>query len=276
MTTIIQLSDTHITAPGRLAYGRVDTHAALARAVAHLKALPARLGPIDAVVVSGDLTDLGLDAEYEAFRALTADLEAPLFVLPGNHDDRAALRRAFADAAYLPAGDGPLDYAVRIGALKVIALDTTVPGQSYGALDGAQLAWLDATLAADPGAPCLVFCHHPPFDTGVAHMDRQRLRDAGAFLEVLRAHPQLRLAAFGHVHRAVSATMGGVPCQIAPAPAHAVRLDLTQEAAPSFDLEPGAVLAHVWRGGALTSHVSYIGAFPGPFPFFGPDQVLLT
>lgn len=276
MTTIIQLSDTHVTAPGRLAYGRVDTHAALRRAVAHINSVQGRIGRIDAVVVTGDLTDLGSDEEYRAFRALTGPLEPPMYVLPGNHDRRDALRRAFADAPYLPDGDGALDYAAAIGALRVIALDTTVPGAPHGWLEEAQLAWLDRRLAEASGAPTVVFAHHPPFDTGVVHMDRQRLLNAEALLSRLRAHGDVRLAAFGHVHRAISAVVDGVPCMIAASPAHAVRLDLRPEAPPHFDFEPGAVCAHVWRDGALISQHSYIDAYDGPYPFFGADDELLT
>lgn len=280
MTTIVQLSDTHITADGRLAYGKVDTCAALARAVAHVTALQDRIGRIDAVVVSGDLVDLGTDAEYRRFRALTEGLEPRLLVLPGNHDERAAMRRAFADLGDLPPGDGPLDHAVMIGALHVMLLDSTVPGQPHGALNAGQLAWLDQQLNARPATPTLVFLHHPPFETGIAHMDVQRLLNAPDLVEVLARHAQLRLVSCGHVHRAISTTVAGVPCMIAPAPAHAVTLDTRPEAEPTFTLEPGAVTVHRWRGagldGALTSSISYLGRFDGPHPFFADEGSLIV
>lgn len=269
MTTIVQITDTHATAGGRLAYGRIDVVAALRRAAAHIRALPERLGPIDAVIATGDLADSGRDDEYLVFREAMADLPAPLYVLPGNHDDRAALRRAFPEAAYLPAGDGPLDYAVEIGALLAVALDTTIPGETHGALTPAQLDWLEDALANRATQPTVVFLHHPPFQTGVALMDPLGLRNGAALLARLRAHPQVRLVASGHVHRMVSTVVDGVPCMIAPSPAHAVCLDTRPDAPPSVDAEPGAVVAHLWRAGALTSHVSYIDAFGGPYRIFG-------
>ncbi|MEO1460581.1 MAG: metallophosphoesterase, partial [Pseudomonadota bacterium] len=100
MTLIVQLTDTHVTAPGRLAYRKVDTHAALARAVAHINALPARVGPIDAVVLTGDLTDLAEPVEYDAFREIMAPLEPPLFAIPGNHDARAPMRKGLGAPGY--------------------------------------------------------------------------------------------------------------------------------------------------------------------------------
>ncbi len=273
-TTIVQLSDTHITEGGRLAYGKVDTHAALARAVAHVERLPETLGPIAAVVVSGDLTDLGTEAEYAAFRQIVAPLRVPLLVLPGNHDARGPMRAAFADRG-LPAGEGPIDYAGEAGDVRIVALDSTVPGAAHGALAADQIAWLDATLAAAPDRPTLLFVHHPPFDTGIGHMDRQRLRDEGPFLETLARHPQVLLVGCGHVHRTISTSLAGVPCRIAPSPAHAVSL-VYGEGRPTFDLEPGGVTIHRWQPaegapfGRLQSQLSFVGPFEGPHPFF-PD-----
>ncbi|MEM8622081.1 MAG: phosphodiesterase [Pseudomonadota bacterium] len=271
MTTIIQLSDTHVTEPGRLAYGRVDTRQALIRAVAHLNALPDRLGPIDGVVLTGDLTDHATPGEYTAFRALIAPLRIPLFVIPGNHDARGPMREAFADAPYLPA-EGPLHWHQRIGEVDVIGLDTTVPGAPHGTLGQTGLGWLEHALSETADRPCLVFTHHPPFDTGIAHMDRMRLRDGDAFLALVARHPQVLLVGSGHVHRMI-ASVESVPCVIAPAPAHAVCLDHGSGAEPAFAFEPGAVLAHVWqpsptrRFGRVMSQLSYIEAHDGPHSF---------
>jgi 3',5'-cyclic AMP phosphodiesterase CpdA len=272
VTTIIQLSDTHITEGGRRAYGRIDTGAALARAVAHINALPERIGPIEAVVLTGDLADLATPGEYAAFRALADLLAPPLYLVPGNHDGREAIRAAFPDADYLPA-EGPMHWSRALGGLLVVGLDTTVPGEAHGMLDEAALDWLDGALAGAADRPALVFTHHPPFDTGIGHMDRQRLRNVEALMARLARHPNVALVASGHVHRMIVAA-GPVPCVIAPAPAHAVCLDHGADAEPAFALEPGAVLVHAWRPvpgrpfGLLQSQVSFIEAFDGPWPFF--------
>ncbi|MEM6680498.1 MAG: metallophosphoesterase, partial [Pseudomonadota bacterium] len=92
MTTIVQLTDTHITPGGAPLFGQIDTAAAMARAVAHINALPETIGPIDAVVLTGDLVNDGMAAEYEAFRTIAQGLTPPLLAIPGNHDDRAAFR----------------------------------------------------------------------------------------------------------------------------------------------------------------------------------------
>ncbi|MEL6574299.1 MAG: phosphodiesterase [Pseudomonadota bacterium] len=270
MTLIVQLTDTHVTAPGRLAYRKVDTHAALARAVAHINALPARVGPIDAVVLTGDLTDLAEPVEYDAFREIMAPLEPPLFAIPGNHDARAPMREGLGAPDYLPPA-GPLNWSRRIGALLAIGLDTTVPGKPHGHLEDTTLDWLDAVLSDDADTPAIVFTHHPPFDTGIRHMDRQRLLNGEVLLERLARHASVRLVASGHVHRMIATPGNGAtpPCLIAPAPAHAVSLDHREGAEATFDFEPGAVLLHCWdaAGSRLQSQLSYIDAFDGPHPF---------
>jgi 3',5'-cyclic AMP phosphodiesterase CpdA len=280
MTRVVQLSDTHIKPGGRLAYRKVDTAAALARAVAHINALAETVGEIDAVVMSGDLTDTGTAAEYAMFRDLTADLAAPLLVLPGNHDLGAAMRVAFPDQPYAQA-HGPLDFACDVGALRIVALDSTVPGAPHGALGSDQIAWLDGELAASRGRPTLVFLHHPPFDTGIRHMDVQRLLDAGPFLDCATGREHVLLVGCGHVHRSISTMHRGTPIHIAPSPAHAVALDHRPDGPSAFRVEPGAVLLHAWSplagvaAGRLVTSVSYIGDHDGPHPFFDASGALV-
>lgn len=264
-TTIIQLSDVHLLAGGAKAYGQADTEAGLERAVAHILDLHARLGGVDALVVSGDVADDGAPDAYARFRRAVAAVPAPLFVIPGNHDARPALRAGFG----LP-GDAaaPVDFTADVGALSLIGLDTSVPGAAHGAVTGDQCAWLDETLAAAPDRPAILFLHHPPFTTGLDFMDAIGLLEPAALEAVVARHPRVRLVTCGHVHRPMTTLWAGRPAMIAPAPTHAARLDLRDGAVASFDLEPGAVLVHRWREGALVSQLSHTDSVPGPYPFY--------
>jgi 3',5'-cyclic AMP phosphodiesterase CpdA len=272
---IAQISDLHIKAPGRLAYGRVDTARALARCVAVLNEFKPRP---DLVVISGDLADTPTAEEYEHLKRLLAPLELPFVAIPGNHDSRELMRAAFPLASYaLPSG--PLDQRVEVAGLDLLLLDSSVPGKPHGELDAVTLQWLDATLASSPERPALVFLHHPPFKTGIWHMDRQNLLNAAELAPIIRRHPRLQLIAAGHVHRATLTMFCGVPATICPAPNHAVDLDLAQLREPSFKVEPPAFHLHAWFpgdgfGSVVTHHVP-IGDFDGPHPFFGPDGKLL-
>lgn len=272
---IAQISDLHIKAPRALAYGRVDTAAALAQCVAHLNRFAPRP---DLVVASGDLVDTALPEEYAHLKDLLAPLDIPLALVPGNHDGRAPMRASFPDQPYAR-DTGAMNLALRVGALDLLLLDSSVPDASHGELDADTLAWLDATLAGSAERPALLFLHHPPFAAGIAHMDRQNLRNAGEFAAVLRRHPRARLVAAGHVHRATSTVFAGVMATICPAPNHAVDLDLADMRVPSFAVEAPAFHLHAWFPGPgygeLVTHLVPIGEFDGPHPFFGPDGRLL-
>src|SRR5260221_7375499 len=114
---IAQLTDMHIKPPGRRAYGIVDTEAFLRAAVAHLVAQ--RPAP-DVVLLTGDLVDAGLAEEYALLRDILAPISCPIYLIPGNHDDRAALCAAFPDHAYLPRDGGFIQYVVDAHPVRLI------------------------------------------------------------------------------------------------------------------------------------------------------------
>jgi Icc protein len=272
---IAQVSDLHIKAPGVLAYGRVDTASALERCVAALNEFTPKP---DLVVISGDLADTPTAEEYEYLKRLLAQLKLPFVGIPGNHDSRELMRAAFSQAAYaFPTG--ALNQSVDIGGLDLVLLDSSVPGRPHGELDAPTLQWLDATLASSPHLPALLFLHHPPFNTGIWHMDRQYLLNAGELAALVKRHPRTQLIAAGHVHRAILTMFAGIPSTICPAPNHAVDLDLAELREPSFRIEPPAFHLHIWFPGegfgSVVTHQVPIGNFDGPHPFFGPDGKLL-
>jgi 3',5'-cyclic-AMP phosphodiesterase len=272
---IAQISDLHIKPPGSLAYGRVDTAAALARCVAALNAFRPRP---DFVVISGDLADTPVAEGYQHLQRLLAPLQLPFAGIPGNHDSRELMRAALPSAAYA-SPSGPLNQHIEIGGLDLLLLDSSVHGKPHGQLDAPTLQWLDAALASSPDRPALVFLHHPPFLTGIGHMDRQNLRNAADLAAIVKRHKRVQRIATGHVHRATLATFAGVATTICPAPNHAVDLDLAEQREPSFRVEPPAFHLHVWWPGEgfgdVVTHQVPIGEFDGPHPFFGKDGKLL-
>jgi Icc protein len=168
---------------------------------------------------------------------------------------------------------------MNVGGLDLVLLDSSIENKPHGELENTTLQWLDATLATSTEAPALIFLHHPPFLTGIGHMDVQNLFNADALASMVKRHPRVRLVAAGHVHRATLTSFAGVPATICPAPNHAVALDLGARLAPSFIVEPPAFHLHVWFPGEgfghVVTHSVPIGQFDGPRPFFGPDGKLL-
>jgi 3',5'-cyclic AMP phosphodiesterase CpdA len=261
---IAQISDPHIKLPGKLAYRRVDTAAMLAACVAAI----GRLDPApDLVVITGDLVDLGRPEEYAHLKSILAPLAPPVVVVPGNHDEREAMRQAFGGDGYLPA-TGFLHFAIDDHPLRIVGLDTLLPGQGGGELCAERLAWLDATLGARPQAPTLILMHHPPFVTGIGHMDRIGLAGSADFAALMARHPQIELVLCGHLHRTIRACVGGRPVLTCPSPAHQVALDLAPDAPSCFRMEPPGFMLHRWHDATLVSHAACIGDYPGPYPFF--------
>ena len=258
---IAQLSDPHIGVPGTLLYGRVDTADFLARAVAEINRLEPRP---DIVVLTGDLVDQGSAEEYDHLRHLLAPLAMPVFVIPGNHDARGPLRAAFGGDRYLPA-DGFLQYAIEDYPVRLVALDTLIPGKGGGELCGERLAWLDRTLAASPRRPTVAVMHHPPFATGIAYMDNYGLDNAAGLAEVVARHPQVERILCGHVHRAIDRRFAGTVAGTAPGTAHQVRLNLIPGAPIGFVAEPPGYQLHLQAvDGGIVTHTAVFGEWAAP------------
>jgi len=249
---LAQISDTHVTPAGRGTGYSGDTGPALARCVnAIMTGAPAP----DAVIATGDLANAGSADEYERLRELLAPLAIPVYLMPGNHDRRSTLRRAFPDHAYLPA-TGSLHYVVDRYDVRLVMLDTVIEGEDGGTLDAAQLSWLDAALAAPPRKPTLIFMHHPPVCTGIHRMDSIRLEPGSAARlgEIVARSDRVERIACGHVHRTTHARWQGTVVSICPSTAFQAQADLRAEGEFSATQEPPAYQTHYWNGAQLVTH----------------------
>ena len=219
------------------------------------------------VLLTGDLVEKGTAPEYAKLRALLSALAIPSLVIPGNHDDHAAFRTAFGDHDYLP-DTGPMHYVADRGAVRIVALDVTVPGLHHGLIDEAGARWLDETLAAAPGRPSLIMMHQPPFEAGVPFIDLYACREGARLAEVVSRHAQVERIVCGHVHRFMMLRFGGTVLCTAPSTTTAIALRLKADAKPASHLEPPAYLLHHWRPDTgLVTHFMPVGDFPGPYPF---------
>lgn len=271
-TLLLQLSDLHIREPGKLAYGRIETAPYLKRAIDSILRLPQRP---DAVVITGDLTDFGRAAEYDHLRELLSPLPMPVYLMPGNHDDRDQLRSSFSDHSYL-GYSGFVQFSVAINDLQLIALDTCITGASAGSLGKERLAWLAAQLQTHAQQPVIIAMHHPPFQTLIGHMDTIGLLEGSQELEALvTQYPNVERIICGHLHRAIQVRFGGTIAATVPSPAHQVRLDLAPDAESLWLLEPPGFGIHALpAGGRLVSHTVASGTYDGPFPFHDDGQLI--
>ena len=268
MTRVLQLSDPHIVPDGQLAYGVVDTAAALADAVNTINRDLHLYGPVELAIVTGDLTDFGSPEEYARFRSIMDRLAIPYRVIPGNHDLRENLRQAFSGEGWMPDA-GPVVWSLDLQDFGVVALDTLVEGHHHGTLDDHALHFLAESLEAFDGKPVLVATHHPPFATGIIPMDVNNLRNGDALRDILDQYAGETRLICGHVHRSVTTLCGSSVAMIAPGVSHSVTLDQREENPHTLSLEPGGFMLHEWRDG-LTSH-TVAARFPADrFPFFSP------
>ncbi|HUL02126.1 MAG TPA: phosphodiesterase [Gemmatimonadales bacterium] len=269
---VAQISDLHIRAPGQLAYRRVDTAPYLERCVEQL----ARMTPRpDLVLATGDLVDTGAPEEYRHLRRLLAPLSMPVYLIPGNHDRREPMLTEFAHHAYLPRQGSFLHYVIEDHPVRLIGLDTLVVGQGGGRMCEERLAWLAAQLAEAATRPTMVFMHHAPFHTGIEHMDRLGLEGAEAMGAIIERHRQVERVVCGHLHRPITMRWHGTVVMTSPSTAHQVVLDLRENAAGTFAMEPPAFLLHVWsEATGLLTHMSYIGEFPGPYAFYEGGKLI--
>lgn len=263
---IAQVSDLHVCAPGRRLAGEVDTNAFARDCVRALQAL--RPVP-DALLLSGDLVEAGGRAEYQQLLDVLSPIGWPMYPLAGNHDERDRLREALGPrmGSHRAAMDDFLQYEAMLGPLRLLALDTVVPRQPHGALCARRLDWLQARLDQDT-QPVVIAMHHPPFATGIGHMDDMGLREGRSELEALvAANPQVQAVLCGHLHRSIQTRFGGSLASTCPSPAHQIALNLQGLAPDGYVMEPPGFQLHLWHGQRLVSHTQPIGEFGGTRPF---------
>ncbi|PPG52066.1 phosphodiesterase [Rathayibacter sp. AY1E9] len=266
---IAHLSDTHLLADGAPLYGKVDTVARLAQAVGRLAE---RGGRLDAIVVTGDVADRG---EEDAYRRVREQLDpvgerfgCPIVWVMGNHDERGAFRRVLLEQD--PAGAGPVDQVVDLGGLRLIALDSAVPGFHHGDLTDAQLAWLKDELAAPAPLGTILALHHPPLPTPLGAMTVLELRGIDRLEEVVRG-TDVRAILGGHLHYPTAATFAGVPVLVAGATSYTMDLGAPERELAGVDGAQSLSLVHVHPG---TVAASFVPTAPAPIATrFGTDLI---
>lgn len=268
---IAQLTDLHVRPTGKAANRVSETNTFCERA---FKAVAAFTPTPDVVLLTGDLTECGLVEEYTNLAAMLRRLlPMPVFVIPGNHDRRNTLREGLGHLRGVTDDPHYVQYAIDDYPVRLVMLDTVVPGAGHGHLNREQLEFLDRTLAEAPDKPTIVAMHHPPFICGIAHMDRINLHNAGEFAEVIARHTQVERIICGHHHRPIVTRVAHAITSVAPSVAHQVEMSLGEHDPAAFVFEPPAFQLHRWTPtGGIVSHTVYVERFPGPYPFItDPD-----
>ncbi len=205
---LAQLSDTHLLPPNDPDPHQRARADALARCVADINALD----PLpEAAIHTGDVAQHGDGAAYGLAREILSALVPPVYVVPGNRDDRENLRAALSPLSPLPPRAAFLSYVVEDHPVRLIGLDSLIPSRKTGGLCRQRLAWLDDALAAAPDAPTVLFMHHPPFYVDAEYPGAfAHVEDRDAFFDLIGRHNQVGRLICGHLHRPAEVMIGGV------------------------------------------------------------------
>lgn len=241
MMVFAQISDIHLDGGQR----RLD------RAQAVASYLDGLSMPLAAVLVTGDIADHGLPAEYEQARDLFATSPHPVFPCPGNHDRRHAYRETLLGTA---GSDAPVNQVHRTENALFALCDSTIPGRDDGRLADETVAWLDDALARHPDLPAFVCCHHPPVELHSPFSDGIRLTDGQRLADVLAHHPQVVALLCGHAHTPAATTFAGRPVRVSPGVASTQVLPWEQGDGSTDAVPPGVAFHVLDDQRRLTTH----------------------
>ncbi len=239
---IAQISDLHLAEWGQKTFGIAPMAEHLERCVQHINNLPI---PPDLVLVTGDITNNGLLEEAERAAHILARLHAPWYILPGNHDDRATLRAAFPPETWPTEHATFIQYTIETEPLRLIGLDTIIPGAPGGEICPDRAVWLEAQLAQEPEKPTLLFMHHPPARFNVIETDIDGFIGAERLQQIVARHPQVQRILAGHIHLASFTQWGSVAVSTAPSMGMHLYMDLTMQRSAYILDDPGYQL-HLW------------------------------
>lgn len=211
--TLVQFSDTHLVPEGELVHGRLDT---LANLEAATRAVAASGAVVSGLILTGDLADHGSPAAYRRLRAVVepfaASIGAKVVYAMGNHDSRLAFTSELG---------APPDSVHWFGDVRVVVLDSTIPGRHDGRIDDHQLAWLRDELATPAAGGTVLAFHHPPLPSPNPTVHLLRLKNADALAAVVEG-TDVRLIVTGHAHYTGAGSLAGVPVWVSPALAYRV------------------------------------------------------
>lgn len=215
---IAHISDTHLLGGGRALYGTVDTDPPLVHA---LDLLARSNLAIEALVFTGDLADLAEPDAYARLRSIVepaaAKIGAEIVWVMGNHDERPA----YSKGLFGHETTEPQDRVEMFGGLRIISLDSTVPGYHHGALLDSQLEWLRDVLAEPAADGTLLALHHPPLPSPVEIMAILELQQMHRLADVVRG-TDVRAILAGHLHHAMSGMFAGIPVSVAAATCYTI------------------------------------------------------
>jgi 3',5'-cyclic AMP phosphodiesterase CpdA len=257
---IAHISDTHFLSGDRALHGAIATHANLLLALAQLERSGTRPA---AIIFTGDLADLAEPGAYRSLREMVEPvakrLGAQVIWGIGNHDERLQYATELFDESIESTPAPTQDRVYDVDGLRIIALDSTVPGYHHGDLTDPQLSWLANELATPARFGTLLAMHHPPIPTPIELMAVLELRGQDRLAEVIRG-TDVRAILAGHLHYATHGSLAGVPVSVAAATCYTMDLSAPLHTLSGIDGGQAINLVHVYSD-QLVHSVVPLGGF---------------
>lgn len=264
---VLHISDPHLLGGPEALYGSVDSEGRLVQLFEEV--LSSGVRPA-AVVFTGDLADQGESEAYAKLRAIVdpacARMGAPVIWAMGNHDDRANFRTGLLDQ---PGTNEPVDNSYSVDGLRIITLDTTVPGFHHGELSRDQLDWLAGELATPAPDGTILALHHPPIPSVLDLAVLVELRGQAALADVVRG-TDVRTILGGHLHYSTTGMFAGIPVSVASASCYTQDLNVPQGATRGMDGAQAFNLVHIYADTVVHSVVP-LGAAPTVGEYVSPE-----
>ncbi|MFF3037382.1 phosphodiesterase [Arthrobacter citreus] len=247
---ILHLSDTHLLAGPDPLYGAVDSRAKL---ISLFERLAEAERKPEAIVFTGDLTDKGEPEAYDELRSIVEPaaehMGAKVIWVMGNHDKREHFKERLLDEAPDMA---PMDRVYEVNGLRIVTLDSTVPGYHHGELSDSQLSWLRSVLRTPAPEGTILALHHPPVPSVqdlTVLVELRHQRDLAAVLE----GSDVRAVIAGHLHYSTFTTFAGIPVSVASATCYTQ--DLATPGTRGQDAGQGFNMIHVYEDSVVHSVV---------------------
>lgn len=266
MTRILQITDIHLAPPPRLVSGRLNTFEIFKKTIDRILEDMRKIGKVDAIIATGDITDTGDFESFCAFRNQIERLGIPYFMVPGNHDLQAPMLSCFNDVITLEAGSQKVNWVQDVNEIRLIGLDTSLPNESGGMLDEKTLGFLSESILGAKDKPILIALHHPPFQSGIQFMDKIGLKNSQDLDDILNDVPnEIRLIS-GHLHSTMIASLGNNIAISSAAISSSFLVDYREDAPIGFSTTSTGYMVHEWNNG-FRSTCMPLSQVDGPHPF---------
>lgn len=252
---IVQLTDIHLSSTAEGTLCGLNTRDSFSAVLAQARASQ---WPPDLILATGDISQDQTAESYERFRDAFRTAGAPVYCLPGNHDDAPLMRMIY--------GEGPVQYKSRIdaGDWQILMLNSAVPKKNHGHLADEELSYLSRALERSP-KHAIVSLHHNPLPVGSDWLDQMVLDNASAFWAVVDRHPHVRAVVFGHIHQEYVGERNGV--QLIATPSTCIQF---LPKSPPFRLDratPGFRRLRLHADGRIETSLERLPVYPGRVEF---------